>query len=176
MSVFINLPSNIIDVDSATSNVSTNPVQNKVIVEAITGLFNATNYNIINGGTMTVAQYETVQLKEPITLNNKIYYCSGDDASYYYYFTHYISGSSIKTSLASIEKSTKLVSFIEATGSEYTEQIVFSTKDDFPETGQENILYVDKQERVSYLWNTTSNTYESIVLESNPEYIIQSVI
>ena len=90
MSVFINLPSNIIDVDSATSNVSTNPVQNKVIVEAITGLFNATNYNVIDGGTMTAAQYETVQLKEPITLNSKVYYCSGEDLSYYYYFTNYI--------------------------------------------------------------------------------------
>lgn len=45
-----------------------------------------------------------------------------------------------------------------------SEQLVFSSFAEFPETGQENIIYVDKQTRMLYIWDSTSSTYVGIVL------------
>lgn len=55
------------------------------------------------------------------------------------------------------------------------DQIVFSTYAEFPTIGQENILYIDKQQSISYLWDSVSKTYTSVTFDQN-DYIIQSVL
>jgi len=55
------------------------------------------------------------------------------------------------------------------------QEIYFSSYLEFPTIGEENILYIDKTNCVSYLWNNTTKTYESIVIESNT-YEIQSIL
>lgn len=55
------------------------------------------------------------------------------------------------------------------------DQIVFSTYAEFPTIGQEDILYIDKQQSISYLWDSVSKTYTSITFDQN-DYIIQSVL
>lgn len=55
------------------------------------------------------------------------------------------------------------------------DQIEFSTYAEFPTIGKEDILYIDKQQNISYLWNNTSKTYTSIKFDQN-DYIIQSVL
>lgn len=55
------------------------------------------------------------------------------------------------------------------------DQIVFSTYAEFPTIGQEDILYIDKQQNISYLWDSASKTYTSVTFDQN-DYIIQSVL
>jgi hypothetical protein len=45
-----------------------------------------------------------------------------------------------------------------------SESIKFSTYSEFPAVGEENILYVDKQTNMLYLWDTTNSEYVGIVL------------
>ena len=174
MSVFINLPTNTVEVDGEISAVSKNPVQNKVIVDTIKKLFNQINYNIVDGGTMSDQQYSVASEKKPITLNNKIYYCSGEDSNNFYYFTNYVYNNSVVVNLASISKSTKKVTYIE--GATNKEQIYFSTYLEFPNIGQENILYVDKSDNTSYLWNESKQIYEGVKIASSDDYAIQSIL
>lgn len=55
------------------------------------------------------------------------------------------------------------------------DQIVFSTYAEFPTIGQEDILYIDKQQSISYLWDSVSKTYTSVTFDQN-DYVIQSVL
>lgn len=55
------------------------------------------------------------------------------------------------------------------------QEIYFSSYLNFPTIGEENILYIDKTNCVSYLWNDTTKVYESIVVESDV-YEIQSIL
>lgn len=54
-------------------------------------------------------------------------------------------------------------------------QIYFSTYLEFPNVGEEDILYIDKDNNVSYLWDDTNKIYKSITFDQN-DYIIQSVL
>ena len=55
------------------------------------------------------------------------------------------------------------------------DQIYFSTYLEFPNVGEEDILYIDKDNNVSYLWDDTNKIYKSITFDQN-DYIIQSVL
>lgn len=55
------------------------------------------------------------------------------------------------------------------------DQIYFSTYLEFPNVGEEDILYIDKENNVSYLWDDTNKIYKSITFDQN-DYIIQSVL
>lgn len=55
------------------------------------------------------------------------------------------------------------------------DQIYFSTYLEFPNVGEENILYIDKDNNVSYLWDDTNKIYKSITFDQK-DYIIQSVL
>lgn len=55
------------------------------------------------------------------------------------------------------------------------DQIYFSTYLEFPNVGEEDILYIDKENNVSYLWDDTNKIYKSITFGQN-DYIIQSVL
>lgn len=54
-------------------------------------------------------------------------------------------------------------------------KIQFSTYQEFPNIGQENVLYIDKANKVSYLWDPISKSYDSVTFDEE-EVIIQSVL
>ena len=54
-------------------------------------------------------------------------------------------------------------------------KIQFSTYQEFPSIGQENVLYIDKANKVSYLWDPISKSYDSVTFDEE-EVIIQSVL
>ena len=54
-------------------------------------------------------------------------------------------------------------------------KIQFSTYQEFPNIGQENVLYIDKTNKVSYLWDPVSKSYDSVTFDEE-EVIIQSVL
>lgn len=54
-------------------------------------------------------------------------------------------------------------------------KIQFSTYQEFPNIGQENVLYIDKTNKVSYLWDPISKSYDSVTFDEE-EVIIQSVL
>lgn len=53
-----------------------------------------------------------------------------------------------------------------------TEQIIFSSYREFPNLGQINKLYIDKETNISYLWNPTQQVYISVAFEAD-QYQIQ---
>lgn len=175
MSTFINLPTDVTKVDSAASSVSTNPLQNKVVVETIDVVFDGTNYNLSDGQTMVNAQFALVQQKKPIIVNTKTYYYSSSDSTYYYYNNIYKTISGVGTSMLQVHKANQVVTFTEVEVGQIQQQVEFSTFSQFPSPGSEDVLYVDKSTGVMYLWNTSVQAYEPTVLPSN-ELSIQSIL
>lgn len=58
---------------------------------------------------------------------------------------------------------------------ENKQQMYFSTYTEFPNIGEEDVLYVDKKNRVTYIWDSTKHIYKSIALESDA-CVFQSIL
>ena len=55
-------------------------------------------------------------------------------------------------------------------------EIIFSTYLEFPNVGEENVLYIAKDEAKSYVWNVEKQIYEKLDVEDVDIDIIQVVL
>lgn len=169
-----NIPA--IKVGDGISRISNLPFTDEPLNNSLNDLFNATNYNIVDGGTVDDSQKTLIQDHKPITINSKVYYYSMEDSSNYYYFNSNSSDNKVYTDILKISKQAWECTFlIKEVGGAVKNQIVFSTFAEFPTIGEEDILYVDKQAQVSYIWDDEAVAYKSIVIESDL-YTIQSIL
>ena len=165
-----------IKVGDGISKISNLPFTDEPLKNSIEDLFNSTNYDVVEGGTVDDSQKPLIQDHKPITINSKVYYYSMEDDSNYYYFNSNSSDNKVYTDILKISKQTwKCTFLIKEVGGTVKNQIVFSTFAEFPTIGEEDILYVDKQAQVSYIWDNVAVAYKSIVVESNL-YTIQSIL
>ena len=169
-----NIPA--IKVGDGISQISSIPFTDEPLKNSIEDLFNSTNYNIVDGGTVNDSQKPLIQNHKPITINSKVYYYSMEDGSNYYYFNSNSSDNKVYTDILKISKQTWQCTFlIKEVGGAVKNQIVFSTFAEFPTIGEEDILYIDKQAQVSYIWDDEAVAYKSIIVESDL-YTIQSIL
>lgn len=169
-----NIPA--IKVGDGISKISNLPFTDEPLKNSIDDLFNSTNYDVVEGGTVDNSQKTLIQDHKPITINSKVYYYSMEDDSSYYYFNSNSSDNKVYTDILKISKQTWECTFlIKEVGGAVKNQIVFSTFAEFPTIGEEDILYVDKQAQVSYIWDDEAVAYKSIVVESDL-YTIQSIL